>query len=213
MNLNGTSDITIFHNTLIGNPSDPYSTGIYLTNTTNAKIQDNIFAYQENGIGSIWPDSTSKASLVAGYNCVYRAGGKPSRPPDPGDVWNVNPLFVNESSKDFHLQSTSPCIDKGASVGVTNDFDGVSRPQGTGYDIGAYEYTSGASTPIISPTPTPTIKPGDANGDGKVDETDYGIWLAHFATTVTGGAGVGDFDGNGKVDGVDYTLWLTYYGA
>jgi murein DD-endopeptidase MepM/ murein hydrolase activator NlpD len=64
-----------------------------------------------------------------------------------------------------------------------------------------------------TPTPTLTIKQGDANGDGKVDETDYGIWLSHFATTVTGGASVGDFDGNGIVDGVDYSIWLKNYGT
>lgn len=64
----------------------------------------------------------------------------------------------------------------------------------------------------ITPTPTPVAKPGDASGDGKVDETDYGIWLSHFGTSLTGGASVGDFTADGKVDGVDYVIWLTNYG-
>ncbi len=52
-----------------------------------------------------------------------------------------NPLFVNANNGDFHLQSTSPAIDKGSSVGAPNmDFDGKSRPRGASYDIGAIEY-------------------------------------------------------------------------
>lgn len=42
---------------------------------------------------------------------------------------------------DAHLSSTSPAIDAGISLGVvTKDFDNVSRPQGEGYDIGAFEF-------------------------------------------------------------------------
>jgi hypothetical protein len=69
-------------------------------------------------------------------------------------------------------------------------------------------------SPARTPTPnaTPSVKTGDANGDGKIDEADYGIWLAHFGQTVTGGKTVGDFDGNGAVDGVDYVIWLSNYG-
>ena len=51
-----------------------------------------------------------------------------------------NPLFVNPGS-DFHLQSTSPAIDAGLTLSeVTEDYEHNSRPQGSGYDIGAYEY-------------------------------------------------------------------------
>jgi subtilisin family serine protease len=73
----------------------------------------------------------------------------------------------------------------------------------------------GVSPPAPSgtPTPTPATKPGDANGDGKVDETDYGIWLAHFGQTVTGGVSVGDFNTDGKVDGIDFSIWTTHYGS
>ena len=67
--------------------------------------------------------------------------------------------------------------------------------------------------PTFTPTPTPTPKLGDANGDGHVEETDYGIWLSHFGQTVSGGRTVGDFDGNGTVDGVDYSEWLKNYGT
>jgi len=66
---------------------------------------------------------------------------------------------------------------------------------------------------ITSPSPTPAGKPGDANGDGKVDGVDYVIWLNHYGQTITGGYTIGDFNTSGKVDGVDYVVWLNNYGT
>ncbi|WP_167859704.1 fibronectin type III domain-containing protein [Paenibacillus cymbidii] len=52
--------------------------------------------------------------------------------------------FVNAAGGDFHLSAASTlAIDQGADVsglGVDDDFDGGTRPYGSGYDIGAYEY-------------------------------------------------------------------------
>jgi hypothetical protein len=63
------------------------------------------------------------------------------------DYVEGDPEFVNSSGTDFHLQGSSPAIDKGSSVNApVNDFDGNIRPQGVGYDIGAYEYGAGCST-------------------------------------------------------------------
>ncbi len=55
---------------------------------------------------------------------------------------NVPPLFINTATHDFHLQSGSPAINKGTSLSsyFTIDKDGISRPQGSAWDIGAYEY-------------------------------------------------------------------------
>jgi hypothetical protein len=57
-----------------------------------------------------------------------------------GSVTN-NPLFVNVASGDFHLQSSSPCINSGknAFVQTATDFDGNPRIVAT-VDIGAYEF-------------------------------------------------------------------------
>ena len=132
---------SIVNNTFVGTSANNGAVGIYLTRSPNTLIENNIFAYQENRIGSIWPDSTSKASLIAGYNCVYRLNGAtPWGSPNPHDLWGVNPQFVNPAAGDYSLQTTSPCIDAGATLtSVTNDYRGNSRPQGAGYDIGAYE--------------------------------------------------------------------------
>ena len=56
-----------------------------------------------------------------------------------------NPLFVDAVNGDFHLQSNSPAIDNGTNVGILFDRDGVSIPQGSAPDIGAYEYVSGGA--------------------------------------------------------------------
>ena len=68
----------------------------------------------------------------------------------------ADPQFVNyikTGGGDYHLKSTSPAIDKGISTyAPSTDYDGKVRPQGAGYDIGAYEY--GGTTPTPSPTPT-----------------------------------------------------------
>ncbi len=55
---------------------------------------------------------------------------------------DVDPLFVG--GDDFRLRTGSPCIDSGMDAGVYTDIVGVTRPQGAGFDIGAYEYTDGA---------------------------------------------------------------------
>jgi hypothetical protein len=60
----------------------------------------------------------------------------------------TNPLFVNYNSGapggDFHLQSTSPCINAGLSgltpaIAPSVDFDKNARPASTNWTIGAYE--------------------------------------------------------------------------
>jgi parallel beta-helix repeat protein len=123
------------------------------------------------------------------------------------NLTSEDPRFVNPAGANFHLQAGSPAIDLGsASSAPTTDFDGIIRPQGTGFDIGAFEYTS-----TLSPTPTPTLKPGDSNGDQNVDIFDFVTWLSHYGKTATGPT-YGDFDSNSFVDGKDYIIWLNNYG-
>jgi hypothetical protein len=59
---------------------------------------------------------------------------------DGSDVVEGDPMFSNPSGGDFHLQSGSPAIDIGSSADAPfDDYDGMPRPQGGGYDIGAFE--------------------------------------------------------------------------
>jgi hypothetical protein len=80
-------------------------------------------------------------------------------------------------------------------------------------DIGALENPGGSILPtpspsaILSPTPTPTPKLGDANGDGKVDNLDFTIWLNHYSQNISG-VNNGNFYSDGKVNGMDLAIWL-----
>jgi hypothetical protein len=68
-----------------------------------------------------------------------------------GTCINLDPLFVNATAQDYHLQVGSPCIDAGDNSlvppGVTTDLDGNKRIFNTTVDMGAYEY--GSSPPVV----------------------------------------------------------------
>ena len=52
----------------------------------------------------------------------------------------VNPQFIDLRGHDFRLQPNSPLINGGLFLSIVpNDFDGMPRPQGRPYDIGAFE--------------------------------------------------------------------------
>jgi hypothetical protein len=58
---------------------------------------------------------------------------------------NIDPLLIDPAGDNYHIPVGSPAIDSGLNVGITTDLDGNSRPQGNGYDIGAYEFTPAVS--------------------------------------------------------------------
>jgi hypothetical protein len=60
--------------------------------------------------------------------------------------FDADPLFINPSvaARNYDIPSNSPAVDAGESVGgVTTDIEGKVRPQGSGFDIGAYEFAAG----------------------------------------------------------------------
>jgi hypothetical protein len=63
------------------------------------------------------------------------------------DTFTNDPLFVNSAVGDYHLQSSSPCINSGKNSYVTTatDFDGNPRIKGGTVDVGAYEFQNPAS--------------------------------------------------------------------
>jgi len=118
----------------------------------------------ESGHFLISPETLLHLSLMSCSNNIVRSTGEPyiageSGAPPTGDykncwfgagaapVWdntaiNSDPLFVNLNANNFQLQSGSPCINSGRNLSaiVARDILGVSRPQGTAFDIGAFEY-------------------------------------------------------------------------
>jgi hypothetical protein len=65
-------------------------------------------------------------------------------------------VFVNAAGADFHVQATSTAsLNVGTTLSaVPHDFDGVARPQGTAYDLGAYERIESSSPITVYVAPT-----------------------------------------------------------
>jgi len=138
----GARDIKVFNNTISHNRG----AGIAVYNAPDVRILNNIVS--QNG-GQAIEDIEGNTGLVVSHNLT-----------DP------DPRFVNPSVFDFRLQSTSPAIDAGLSLSeVPADIESIPRPQGAGYDLGAYEFRVGG-----------TLR-GDLNNDGKHDLADVRLLI------------------------------------
>ena len=77
-------------------------------------------------------------------------------------------LFIDRFANDFRLGPGSPARDSGTdliTLGVVDDIIGVARPQGNGYDMGAFEMTEGGSGPLIGAF---TVSQEELDGGGEV---------------------------------------------
>jgi uncharacterized repeat protein (TIGR01451 family) len=117
------------------------------------------------------------ADLTGG--AVYSAGMSTVSATDYNDLWNntpnignvptgthsitADPLFQNAAAGDFHLTAYSMAIDRGLTATLATDFESDTRPQLTGYDIGADEFRpirAWQFAPGVSPakhTTVPTV--------------------------------------------------------
>ena len=134
------SQLTIVNNTFTSDlslSSAFYPAGITFTSVSDSTVQNNILYDQPGHLLYL----SSVTGLSAGKNLEYRSDGKPlwTTPSyaHADDLWGIDPRFV--APGDYHLQAGSPAVDAGYAVPVTNDYEGRPRPQGQGYDIGAFE--------------------------------------------------------------------------
>jgi uncharacterized repeat protein (TIGR01451 family)/CSLREA domain-containing protein len=61
---------------------------------------------------------------------------------------NGDPAFVSPALADYHLTASSAALERGVNAGVSVDFDGHTRPQGSAPDIGFDEFPASADLTI-----------------------------------------------------------------
>lgn len=133
--------------------------GIYNSSgtVTNCTVYGNIAENESGGIHNssgtvtnsiVWSNSTNDIYCVPenpgtiSFSCF-----EVSKNVSGNNNISLHPQLVNTSGEfstwDFHLQSSSPCIDIGTSTDApVTDIEGTSRPKGNETDIGTYEYSS-----------------------------------------------------------------------
>jgi fibronectin-binding autotransporter adhesin len=114
----------------------PYYSLVTLTNTILVSQSIGITSTAGNTItleATLW-GSGAWANLVDTSGAGTIITGTAER-----NYWD-EPAFVNADSGNYRLTPTSAAIDRGIDAGVYSDLDGLSRPLGAGFDLGAFEY-------------------------------------------------------------------------
>jgi hypothetical protein len=107
-------------------------------------VQNNIF-YKNGGVNGVLFYSQGGQRHAIRNNIFYPPGENLVSTEEDAhrasDNRQLDPLFANPETGDFHLRAGSPAIDAGiADRAPPVDREGRKRPAGGGVDIGAYEY-------------------------------------------------------------------------
>ncbi len=126
----------LINNTLAYNyqgDEGPWTHGIFAFGNVRVFATNTIFYYSDIAI-----NDGQFSKVFFNHSLIY--SGHPGEPPPGEGSLRQDPLFVDADSGDYRLQDGSPCINTGIPVDLNTDLDGNERPQGQGFDMGAYEY-------------------------------------------------------------------------
>ncbi len=131
-----------------GTITDARGAGIFCSTLSATVINTIIWGNTANGL----PNTISGGSVSVSCSDIeggWTGTGNISSDPQfvmPGYWSNNGTAYIGDDywvPGDFHLQAISPCIDSGTSSSAPSiDTEGTPRPQGAGYDMGAYEYVA-----------------------------------------------------------------------
>jgi hypothetical protein len=145
-------NVQFYNNTLYGNGSGVV---LYYNDSVAGPIIKNNIIFGNSGY-QIQGNSTSP-TVTEDYN-IYSSPGisQVSNGARSLLLTDTSGLVVDAVNGNFHLLSTSPAIDIGTDLsakGFATDFDGVQRPQGAAWDIGAYEFGA-----FVTPKPPTNLR-------------------------------------------------------
>lgn len=200
--LNGDSPFNnqVLNNTISGNGSY----GIYVYDDEANLLHNNISV--ANGRGPLYLGRGN----IASSNLLTEPAG-----------------FLDAAAFDFRLRADSPARDRGISLAaVPVDHDGVRRPQGPAYDMGAYEYVAPSAVPAAPNGLTATAVSSSAIDLTWTDNSsnESGFWIERrtpngygtsgtYAQIAAVGAGVRTYRSSGLVEATTYQYRVRAYNS
>ena len=159
-------DCKYYNNTFYVKGTSGYISQAVILAHKNVELKNNIFV--SNGIGAIQFNTTTTTSVNSNHNLFKSSDDRYTIVIDGygktlsywqglnGQDLNsfvANPLFVNVENRDISVQEISPAVDAGVSLEpiYSISLNGVLRPQGAAWDIGAHEFFEGTIVDITSP--------------------------------------------------------------
>lgn len=151
----GSFELVVANSTFAGNTSDKGATivgySVSLSITNSILWNDTRFEILKGGVDTVM--SVRYSAVRGGYE-------------GEGNI-SIDPRFVSEAGGDFRLRPDSPCLDAGITDGTpTTDILGIPRLQGSGIDMGAYEFPSIEHDADGDSIPDVVEGQADSDGDG-----------------------------------------------
>ncbi|MBI2824030.1 MAG: PEP-CTERM sorting domain-containing protein [Planctomycetia bacterium] len=174
-------------------------------------------------------------SLTIGYDVRVEDGGisiirmelrNPAATTDWRYEWNfsANPLVPANGWTSLSAPINTAWSDAQAFANGWTEVAGSGTWASVLADVGSLSYlvtiTQGAPPPVGSTAVTgidnfaiyaSNLVPGDINGDGQVNLTDYGILKSYWLQTVSGGVSVGDLNNDNTVNIIDFATFKQDY--
>ena len=164
------SNATLVNSVVADNQASSAGSGLYvhyasprLVQTTLARNHggdgSGLYITGEEDVENYFPSTVILTNVILANHTVGITVTSGNTATVNGVLWYATPLTVstappatavvqNETIGDpafapdgFHVRPNSAAIDRGVNAGITDDIDGDHRPYGTGYDLGADEYT------------------------------------------------------------------------
>src|SRR5262249_24163822 len=129
-------NVRIYNNTLYGNAGN-----VSIGQTNGIILRNNLVFGDSTGGNQM--ETWDSTNIDSDYNLLAPTGAAFSEGPHSIIRSSTSGIVVSLTYKDFHLVSTSPAKDTGmalSATGFARDYDGVTRPQGRTWDIGAYDF-------------------------------------------------------------------------